>query len=481
MPPSEQVVGEDVLHRLVEKALKLGASYAEARFHAVRGHSIGLMDNKVIAAGYEETVGVAVRVIVDGGLGFYGTNRIAPESLESAVEKAVRAAKMASNIMRKPISMAPSPLGRARYSVWQARPLDSLSLEDKIAVLRERASSADLARWGIEIRRVTLFYQELSEHKILVTSDGGSVEARIPRPLVYYNITASYQGRARNRFSTIAWSGGLEGLDREDLAGNMEDDARSLAVALREARPGPKGRMDVVLSPELMGIAVHESIGHPSEADRILGREAAQAGLSYWRELSVGHRLGSESVTVIDDPTIPGSFGFYLYDDEAVQARPRHLLFRGVVTEMLHNRETASVFDTTSNGSARARDYKSEPIVRMANTYVAPGDYKSVEELIEDVKEGLYIKKYMEWNIDDYRWAARYVGLEAYTIRNGRIGEPVRDPVLEITSPEFWSSIDAVARDLKLYPGFCGKGEPKQGVPVTMGGPHARLRGVEVR
>ncbi len=481
MSPGEQVVGEDVLHRLVEKALKLGASYAEARFHAVRGHTIGIMDGRVFAAGYEELVGVAVRAVVNGGLGFYSTNKLTPESLEDAVERAVRAARIASSNVKKPISMAPSWIGRARYSVWEARPLESLSLEDKIAEVRERAASADLAKWGVEIRRVTLFYQELSEHKILVTSDGGVVEARIPRPLVYYNITASYQGEARNRFSMIAWSGGLEGLDREDLTGNMEDDARSLAIALREARPGPKGRMDVVLSPELMGIAVHESVGHPSEADRILGREAAQAGLSYWRELKIGDRLGSESVTVIDDPTIPGSFGYYLYDDEAVQARPRHLLYRGVVTEMLHNRETASVFGVTSNGAARARDYKSEPIVRMANTYVAPGDYKSVEELIEDVKEGVYIKKYMEWNIDDYRWAARYVGLEAYTIRNGRIGEPVKDPVLEITSPEFWSSIDAVARDLKLYPGFCGKGEPMQGVPVTMGGPHARLRRVEVR
>ncbi len=474
-------LGVDDLEKLVEKALSLGASYAEARYHSLGGHQVGIMNGRVFAAGTTMLSGVAVRVIVDGGLGFASTNRLTRDSLERVVAEAVSAARLsASTVKKSPVKMDDSPQGTARYSVYEKEPLSSIELADKIALIQERVKSADLSYEGIEVKGLTVFYEELTEEKVLVTSDGGMVEARIPRVSIFYNITAKNGSETRNRFYHIAWSGGLEGLDREDLREALEDDVRSLGIALVKARKGPKGEVDVVLSPELAGIAVHESIGHPSEADRILGREAAQAGLSYWREYKVGDRLGSEASTVIDDPTIPGTFGFYLYDDEAVPARPRYLLLEGRIWEMLQNRETAAVYGVRSNGAARARDYKSEPIVRMANTYFAPGDY-TFEELVEDVKEGVYIKKFMEWNIDDYRWGARYVGLEAYEIRNGRLGDPLKDVVLEITSPRFYSSVDAAARDLKLYPGFCGKGEPMQGVPVTMGGPHIRLRGVVVR
>ncbi len=471
---------ERLLGLALELAGSMGASYAEARYHALHGHQAGLMDGRVFAAGYEETVGLAVRVIVDGGLGFSATNRLTREGVEEAVRRAVAGARLASGMLRRPVRMAPGRLGRAKYSVSERRPLESLGLEEKLGMLRERVGAAGLEGLGIEIRRLTVFYQELRERKVLATMNGGYIESYVPRVLVGYNITASSGGSVRNRLGMLGWSGGLEGLDEEDLTGSLEDDARSLAVALTRAGRIEPGRMDVVLSPELTGIAVHESIGHPSEADRVLGREAAQAGLSYWSELELGDRLGSEHVTVVDDPTVPGSFGFYLYDDEAVPARPRFLLLEGRVREMLHNRETGAVYGVGSNGAARARDYKSEPIVRMANTFVQPGDH-SLEELVEGVRSGVYIRKYMEWNIDDYRWAARYVGLEAYRIRNGRLEEPVRDVVLEITSPEFWGSIDAVGRDLRLYPGFCGKGEPMQAIPVTMGGPSIRLRGVMVR
>ena len=236
--------------------------------------------------------------------------------------------------------------------------------------------------------------------------------------------------------------------------------------------------MDVIVSPELVGLIVHESAGHPSEADRVLGREAAQAGMSF-RSYYKEERIGSEHVTVVDDPTIPGSLGFYLYDDEGVAARERVLYDHGRLAELLHNRETAAVYGVESNAAARAMDYESEPIIRMANTYMKPGDY-NFEELVEDVKYGVYIKKYMEWNIDDVRWGQRYVGLEAYIIQNGELKQPITNVVLETTTKNFYSSIDAVGKDLKFYAGICGKGEPAQGVPVWMGGPHVRLRNMYI-
>ena len=137
------------------------------------------------------------------------------------------------------------------------------------------------------------------------------------------------------------------------------------------------------------------------------------------------------------------------------------------------------MFNTVSNGAARAMNYASEPIVRMSNTYLKPGDM-SFEELIEDIKLGVYIKSYMEWNIDDMRWNQRYVGLESYLIVNGELKDPIRNPVLEITTKSFYSKISGVDKNLKFYPGTCGKGEPAQGVPVWFGGPNVRLSNIKL-
>ena len=193
----------------------------------------------------------------------------------------------------------------------------------------------------------------------------------------------------------------------------------------------------------------------------------------------LGQRIACEEVTVIDDPTIPNSYGFYLYDDEGVRARPRYLIKEGVINEFLMNRETASTLGLESNAAARASRFNREPIVRMANTYFAPGDH-SFEELLEGVKRGIYLRSFGEWNIDDRRYNMRFVGQEAYLIENGEIKHPVWSPIFEITTPKFYSSIDAVDKSLEFSPATCGKSDPDQGIPVYTGGPNIRIRGVRI-
>ncbi len=474
------ILTPEELTPLVDKALALGASYGEAAFHRVKGFQIILMNGSPITASYTLSEGVRVRVIAGGSLGFSATDSLEKHDIVNVVEKAVRHAKTTASLVSKSVEMSDERLGRARYEASARKDPEERGGEDLFKLAVELYKSIDLSKYKVNIESFLLGLSYSIEEKSLATSDGGLVESRIPRLEVFYSITASSEGNRANRWQQIGGSGGLELIDELGVIQVVEDDLRSLELYLRNAKTPPKGRMDVVLGPEVVGLAMHESIGHPSEADRVLGREAAQAGLSYRRRIMPGEKIGSDLVTVIDDPTIPSSYGFYLYDDEAVPARPRYLILRGVLNEYLHNRETAAIMGTHSNGSARTMAWWSEPIIRMANTYMAPGDY-SLEELIEDVKDGVYIKKYMEWNIDDYRWVARYVGFEAYKIRNGRLEEPVRNPALEVNTREFFSSIDAVGSDLRFYAGTCGKGEPAQGVPVWMGGPSIRLRGVMIK
>jgi TldD protein len=219
------------------------------------------------------------------------------------------------------------------------------------------------------------------------------------------------------------------------------------------------------------------------EADRILGREMSQAGRSfiykggpYW----IGTRIGSDVVTVVDDPTVDHSYGYYEFDDEGVKARRRFLYKNGLINEFLHNRESAAKLDTRSNGSSRSVNYDREAIVRMANTFVLPGDMTE-EELLEDVKHGIYMKSFTEWNIDDKRFNQRYVGREAYLVENGELKEPVARPVIETTTVKFWSAVDAVSKKVEFEAATCGKGDPAQGVPVYTGGPCIRLREVYMK
>ena len=256
----------------------------------------------------------------------------------------------------------------------------------------------------------------------------------------------------------------------------MSDEAKSLSK-INNAQKLVQGKYDVILSPELVGIASHESCGHPYEADRILGREAAQAGKSFVNEKMLGSKIGSDVVSVVDDPTVPNSYGFYLYDDEGVKAERRFLMKNGIINSFLQNRETAAEMGMKSNASSRANEWFSEPIVRMANTFVLPGEF-NFEELLESVKKGVYIKSYMEWNIDDKRYNQKYTGLESYLIENGKITKLVKSPTLEITTPAFWKSVDAVGKDLDFSAGSCGKSDPMQGIPVWFGGPHIRLRNI---
>ncbi|WP_367834167.1 TldD/PmbA family protein [Vulcanisaeta sp. JCM 16159] len=330
------------------------------------------------------------------------------------------------------------------------------------------------------IRVRNLYLSTTITEKLIITSDGAHVRSRVPRVYLFGSLIAyDPQSGSAQRNIEFGGSGGFEVLSGVD--GEVDREVSAIRDVLDKARPLPHDEvMDVVLSPELAGIMVHESIGHPLELDRIMGREGAEAGESYARPDYLGsYRIGSELVTIIDDPTIPNSYGFYLVDEEGVTARPRFLVRNGVINEFLMNREYASYIGLSSNAAARASEFDKEPIPRMANTYLAPGNWKP-EEIIRETKRGLYIASYTEWNIDDKRWFGRYGGFEAYYIENGDLKYMVREPFIEVDTKTLWSNVDAVANDLRFYPGTCGKGNPEQGVPVYLGGPTFRVANVRV-
>jgi len=467
------------LHAL-KVAGDMGARYAEARYHRIESWGASSRNGSIISGYSELSEGIAVRVLVDGVLGFASTNNLSREGVVEAVRIAVSRAKAHANIAKQAIEFSDARLGRAKYSVAPLKKFSDVDLGEKLRIHKEFWSSVSKVVQEAKVPVATLSYSEWIENKVVVNSDGAYVESFIPRISIYYNIVVHHPQKGYiQRFESFGASGGLEWLSKWNIVESSAEEAKNLEKVLLTAVEPPKESIPVVVGSEIVALIVHESCGHPSEADRILGREAAQAGKSFIKPNMIGYVIGNKNATVIDDPTIPGSYGFYLYDDEGVAARPRYLYREGVINEFLQNRATAKVFGVESNAAARAMDYASEPIVRMANTYLKPGDHR-FEELLEDVKLGVYIKSYMEWNIDDERWSQRYVGLEAYLIENGELTKPVRNPVLELTTKSFYSNIDAVGKELRFYAGTCGKGEPMQGVPVWFGGPDVRLKSIRL-
>jgi TldD protein len=468
----------EVAYTAVDHALRKGASYAEVRLEMVENSSL-LMKNGVLeVSDFSRMHGAGIRAMVDGSMGFSSADGTDKASILKACEEAVRLAKATARLRKNPIHLADSDMGSASWKTREKHPIRDVSIENGVALLQEVEKSVKECDAHVPARLFQLLtrYRE----KLIINSNGSEISCRQPLVMFYYLITVARPGKGTaQRSFTYAQSSGWEAIQEWGLPGSISRDAAALDENLRRGRKAPKGRVDVIIGPEITGIAVHESAGHPYEADRILGREAAQAGESFIRMEMLGQRIGSSAVNVADDPRIERSAGYYLYDDEGVKARKRLLIKDGRINEFLHNRESAAAFGVESNAAARASSYDREPIVRMSTTYMLPGDYTQ-EELLEDVKHGVYIKSFMEWNIDDTRFHQRYVGSEAYVVVNGDIGAPVRQPVLELTTPALYKSIDAVSDTVEFYAGNCGKGEPMQGIPVWMGGPAARLRNIRL-
>lgn len=475
---------EDLVFLAVEYGKELGATYVEARYHKNYLISIVARNGKIIDSSIKLQEGMGIRVLVEGSLGFSSTNKLSKEDVRSAVEKALRQAKSYSYLLRKPIEFSQEKVGNMRYEVKEKIPFNNIDIEEKISVLKNLWSSVHGSTREAKLPVFFTYYTESIEEKIVASSDGAFVQSKIPRLSLRYNVVVYHpQKGSIQKHGMYGGSGGFELYKQWDLENTLATEVGNYEKILLQAKMPPKEKVSIILGSEIVGLIVHESCGHPLEADRILGREAAQAGKSFITPEMLYSKeplqIGNEYATVIDDPTIPGSYGFYLYDDEGVPARPRYLYHKGFVNELLHNKWTAKIFNTSSNAAARAMDYSSEPLIRMANTFLSPGDY-DFDEIIQDTKKGVYIKSFMEWNIDDKRWSQRYVGLEAYLVEKGSIKYPVRNPVLEITTKTFYSNIDAVGKEVRFYAAICGKGEPAQGVPVWLGGPEVRLKNMRL-
>jgi TldD protein len=463
----------DVCEAAIDAAVGAGAEYADARVVLRRDQRVATRNRAVDDVADGESAGVGVRVLVGGAWGFACTSE-----LEHAAGTALRAVAFA----------AASPARHARRlapidppnGTWRA-PMEidpfAISVADKVA----HCLRAEESMRHADVKVTEAFVGARRETKWFASSEGAATEQVTVQTGAGIDATAVADGGYQVRSYPSQGSGSTEQAGWEHvLALELEREAPRVAeqaAALLRADRCPATVTTIVVDSDQAELQLHESVGHPTELDRVLGSEAAYAGTSFLHPSDLGTlRYGSELMNVTADATTPGGLGTFAWDDEGVAAERRPIVREGVLVGWLDARELGG------GGSMRADGWARMPLVRMTNLHLDPGS-GSFEELLDGVDEGVYFETNKSWSIDDKRLNFQFGTQIAWEIRHGKLGRMLRDATYTGVTPRFWASLDAVAGpDEWRMVGVvnCGKGQPGQTAHVSHGSSPCRFRDVRV-
>jgi TldD protein len=471
----------ELCEQAVAAALGAGASYADARVVVRRAQVVGTRNRRVERLDDAETAGIGVRVLLGGAWGFACDRRLEREGAEAAAAKACAFARAAPGGHRREL-VSVEPVQAEFRTPFERDPF-AVSLGEKV----DLCLRAERALEHEDVKVTSASVRSQRERKVFVSSEGASIEQELVECGGGIDALASRDGITQVRSYPSAHGGsssqaGWEFVDSLELEREAPRIGEEAAALLR-ADPCPSGITTVVLDAEQMELQVHESVGHPTELDRVYGTEAAYAGTSFLAPDDLGSlRYGSEHMNVTADPTTSGGLGTFGFDDEGVPAARQPIVSEGILRGFLTSRETAARIGSGSGGSMRADSWSRMPLVRMTNLHLEPGE-GSLEELIAGVDEGVYLETNKSWSIDDKRLNFQFGTQIAWEIKDGKLGRMLRDATYTGQTPVFWGSLDGVAgpEEWRLH-GLtnCGKGQPGQHAHVSHGTSPARFRNVQV-
>ncbi|MDX6212128.1 MAG: hypothetical protein QOF82_1215 [Frankiales bacterium] len=451
----------------VEAALAAGARYADARVMFSKTESMSAQNGVVERLAQDETAGLGVRALVGSSWGFFATPTLTRDAVVDAGRRAADIARASGLVAGPDLTLAPAGAEGQLVASWSSGceedPL-SVPLSEKgdlMVAVTEAMHDA-----GAQIAQAA--YSIWDTRKWFVSSEGHRIDQHIRECGAWSSATAvgehetqrrSYPG-VRGQYGTRGW----EVIREIDLLGNaprLADEAQ----ALLRAPVCPSGETTLILGAGQMALQLHESVGHATELDRILGWEAAFAGTS-WLDLAQrgSLRFGSPLMNVIADASLPGGLGSFGYDDEGTPAHRVDIIKDGIWVGVLSGRDSAALIGIPSGGCVRADGYNRLPMVRMTNIGLLPGD-SSTEEMIADTDDGVFMDTNRSWSIDDRRLNFQFGCEIAYEVKNGKRGRMLRNPTYTGISPTFWGSMDRVGGPAEwVVAGTpnCGKGQPIQ-------------------
>jgi len=471
----------DLCAAAVDAATGAGAEYADARVVMKRDQLIATKNGRVDRMTDAESEGIGVRVLVNGAWGFACDRRLTADGARNAAIRACTFARAAAGKHSR--ALAPVEIRTAHHESSVERDPFAVPLTEKV----DLCLRADAALQGPDVIVRQTMVRARREHKLMLSSEGTEVEQILTESGAGIDCAATRDGvfQVRSYPSAHIGSSCQSGWEYVDGLRLVEEAPRVAqeAAALVRADPCPSGVTTVVLDGDQVALQVHESVGHPTELDRVYGTEASYAGTSFLKPADLGSlRYGSEHMNITADPTTPGGLGSFAFDDEGVPAESTRVVEAGRLTGFLTSRETAARLGAGHGGSMRADGWNRMPLVRMTNLHIEPGE-GTLDDLLADVDDGIYMETNRSWSIDDKRLNFQFGTQVAWEIKAGKRGRMLRDATYTGITPEFWGSLDAVAgRDSWQLYGLtnCGKGQPGQSAHVSHGAAPARFRNVQV-
>lgn len=459
-----EAILKDELIKTIDYGRSLGAEYVEIRAQQLFKTLLTTKDGKVEGAKEGIERGAGVRVLMKGAWGFVAIGKLEARMLTETVEDAVKLARAASVQVKRPVKLVDIKATEDRVVSEPKRNPRDVSIEEKIDTML--AMDKTIFGYDNRMKSCTIDYVDMIGTNHFANSDGTYIEQE--KLYVWSRIQAS--AREADIFASgreeIGSTAGFEIFNTETPLKVASTIAQRCIKQLKAKKP-KGGIFPAVIGPNVVGVFIHEAMGHLAEADLTL------SGSILYDKMD--RKIASEAVTVYDDGTIEGAFGSFKYDDEGVQTQKTPLIEKGKLTGLMNNRETAYKLNMEPTGNARAENFRFEPIIRMRNTYLAPRD-RSFEELVEEIDNGYYLKSFRggQANLD----GTFQVGIqEAYEIVKGKMGAPVRNVSISGNTLETLHEVDAVGRDFELWPGRCGKG---QTAFICDGGPHIRVKEVTI-
>jgi len=487
----------------LNEATAKGATYADVRIGRYLNQFVFTREKQVQGVANTESYGIGIRVIADGCWGFAATNNMTKEDIAKAAGQAVAIAKANAKIQGTPVTLAPQQ-GYGEVS-WKT-PIETNAFEvpikDKVDLLLQ---VNDLAMQN-GANFVSSRLAAINEQKYFASTDGSYIDQDIHRIYPSFNVTvidrASGKFQTRNALSAPMGMGYeyLQARPEDKVAGvvtrykkryDMLEDVKAAALNAKEkikAKSVEPGKYDVVLDPSHLWLTIHESVGHSTELDRVLGYEANYAGTSFLsldKLRSKNFNFGNELVNVVADKTETGSLGAVGYDDEGVKCKKWDLIKDGILVNFQATRDQVHILgENESHGCSYSQGWSDVQFQRMPNVSLQPGKAPlSVDDLIKDVEKGIYIIGDGSFSIDQQRYNFQFGGQLFYEISNGKIVGMLNDVAYQSNTQEFWNSCAGIcdASDYRLGGAFNdGKGQPSQSNAVSHGSATTRFNGVNV-
>jgi TldD protein len=482
-----------------------GASYTDVRIGRYLQQYLFTREKQVQNIVNAESYGVGIRVIANGTWGFSATSDVTPEGIAKCAAKAVEIAKANSKFQKEPVVLAEQK--GVREKTWKtpiSKNAFDIPVQEKIDLLMN--VNGEALKNGAGFVASNLFF--VNEQKYFASSDGSYIDQDIHR--IWPTFTVTVIDKAAGKFKTreaISSPMGmgfeyLDGLASEKIAGpnglvgyrnsyDMVEDAITAAKQAKEkmtAKSVLPGKYDLVLDPNHLGLTIHESVGHPTELDRVLGYEANYAGTSFatmdkWESKKFAY--GSKLVNIVADKVQPHTLGAVGYDDEGVPGKEWDIIKDGILVNYQATRDQARIIgEKESHGCCYADNWNSVQFQRMPNISLRPGTEKrSVMDIIKGVEKGIYIIGRGSYSIDQQRYNFQFGGQVFYEIKNGEIAGMLDDVAYQSNTQEFWNSCSQLCDkdDYRTFGSFFdGKGQPAQLSAVSHGSSTSRFDGVNV-